>query len=185
MTVEAVFVIPIVIFVIFALMYLTFYLHDRVRVETIMEKALGKSDFLVLQRGNISGNSCNYEEINEEKNWGYFQGSYEKQEEEIKEYLEGELNKGFFLLDIKDMDCEIDGFAVKIKIEMRETISLNPVKSFWGEEDVFKLERERILHSPEEILRIFEGLEMVMNYAEDFNFIKNYIANNKAVLEKE
>ena len=47
MTVEAAFIIPIVIFIIFALMYLAFQLHDRVRMETVMERALGKGDFLI------------------------------------------------------------------------------------------------------------------------------------------
>lgn len=157
-TVEAVFVVPVVIFVIFALMYLTFYLHDRVRTETIMEQALGRGDFLVLHRENISGDSCDYAEINHPDNWGYFQSSYQKQEEWIEQYLEMELKEGFFIFDLKEWNCDINGFEIRIKVEMSQTISLNPIKSFWGEESLFVLERERQLHNPEEIKRAFVGL---------------------------
>ncbi len=185
MTVEAAFLIPVVIFVIFALMYLTFYLHDRVRMEKVLETALGKGDFLVVQRGATDGGSFEYAGINEKSNWGYFQSAYKEQEEEIIRYLNAELENGFFVFDKEKVVCEIDGFVIKIEINMKNTITLNPVKHFLGDEAVVRLERERVFHNPEEIIRVYEGLKIIMSYAEDAEFAKKYVAKNRTALEKE
>ena len=68
---------------------------------------------------------------------------------------------------------------------MKENVSLNPVKKLGSGEGLVILERERILHNPEEVLRVYEGLKIVLNYVEDARFVKNYLANNKAAFEKE
>ena len=185
MTVEASFVIPMVIFVIFALMYQAFHLHDRVRMETVMERALGKGDFLVSQRGGEKGSSYEYENINEKGNWGYFQSDYKELEEEVGNYLKEELERGFYTFQIERCICKIDGFTLQIKIIMRKTISFHPIKNFLGEASYVILERKRVLHSPEELLRVREGLDIMIEYAEDAQFAKNHVVNNKAALEKE
>ena len=185
MTVEAVFVVPIVIFVIFALMYLTFELHDKVRMETVMERALGKGDFLVSQRGREDGSACDYESVNKNGNWGYFRSNYKEQEEAITDYLKEELGKGFFNVQMEKVICEINGFHIQIKIVMRKSVSLHPIKNLLGESSYVTLERKRILHSPEEMLRVMEGLGVIMDYAEDTEFVKNHVVKNKTALEKE
>ena len=185
MTVEAAFVVPIVIFVIFALMYLTFQLHDKVRLETVMERALGKGDFLVSQRGREDGSAYDYENVNKNGNWGYFRSSYKKQQEAITDYLKEELGKGFFTFQMEHVNCEINGFNVQIKIVMKKMMSLHPVKNFLGESSYVTLERKKVLHSPEELLRVMDGLGIVMDYAEDTEFVKNHVVKNKTALEKE
>lgn len=185
MTVEAAFVIPIVIFVIFALMYLAFWLHDRVRLETVMEKALGRGDFLVSQRGEIDGSSCDYENLNKSGNWGYFRSDYKAMEEEIRIYLEEELAKGFYTFQREKVLCEINGFTVQIKIVMHKKMSFHPIKNFLGESSYEVLERSRVLHSPEELLRVRDGLDIIIDYAEDAQFAKNHVVKNKTALEKE
>lgn len=184
-TIEAVFVVPIVIFIVFALMYLALYLHDRAVTETILEEALGRGNFVVLHRGSLSGDPCNYDVMNEPENWGYFQSSYCEQEERVEQYLKMELKEGPFISHLKKVDCIINGFAIQIRIEMEQRISLNPVKSFWGEETSFILERKRVFHNPEEILRAYEGTGITIDHEENFNFIRNYIFKNRTVLEGE
>ncbi len=152
-TVEAAFVIPIVLFVIFALVYLTFYLHDRVRTEEIVEKALGKGAILITQRATIEGTAYDYENINQSGNWGYFKASYDEQEKTISKYLEEESQQGFFLLDAQQITCETNGFSVTVKVKMKGKISINPVKNFWKNTPEFVLERSVPLHNPEEVLR--------------------------------
>jgi len=185
MTVEAAFIVPIVLFIIFALMYLAFNLHDRVRMETVLEKALGKGDYVVAQRSDTDGGAIDYDSLNEKNNWGYFRSGNKQQEEEIRKYIEEELEKGFFILEKEKILCETDGFAVKIEIMMRQKVTLNPVKALLGEEEMIRLKRVKNIHNPEEIIRIFEGLEMVINYEEDAEFAKNYVANTQTTLEKE
>ena len=185
MTVEAAFIIPIVIFIIFALMYLAFELHDRVRMETVMERALGKGDFLVSQRGREDGSPFEYEKVNKNGNWGYFRSDYKELEEEIRNYLKEELEKGFYTFQAEKIICEVNGFTVQIKMVMRKRMSFHPIKNFLGESSYVTLERKRVLHSPEELLRVMDGLDIIINYAEDAQFAKNHVVKNRTALEEE
>lgn len=182
-TVEAAFLIPIIIVAIMALIYLTFYLHDRVRLEEVVEKALGQGNFLMAQRSQAEGKACNYAYLNEPGNWGYLRSSYETDGQEIKNYISENLNQGFFLLEEEDVFCKADGFSIVVKVKMKASISLNPVKNFWKETPEFVLERSVSIHKPEEILRAYDGLQMVIDSTSGFLFVKNYIENLKAVIE--
>lgn len=182
-TVEAVFVIPIVIFTIFALIYLAFYLHDRVRTEEIVERSFNQAEPFITQRSAIGGAPWEYENLNKAGSWGYFRDSSQEQEKKIYEYLEEELSHGFFLLEPERIICKTEGFVLKIQVNMKGRISLNPVKSFLGETPEFVLERKIPLHSPEEVLRVYDGLEIVMDHIDAFHFAKNHADRNKAVLE--
>lgn len=182
-TVEASFIIPIVLSVIFALLYLTFYLHDRVRAEVIVERALGKGNFLIAQRSDTDGSFYGYENNGQRAKEGYFKASYEEQEAVLLEYLEKELEKGFCLLHTKQLTCETEGFSLKVKVKLEGKFSWNPIKNFCGEMPEFVIERSVPLHSPEEMRRLYEGLELVMDRMEAFCFARNYISQNKSILE--
>lgn len=164
MTVEAAFLVPIVIFVLFALLYLTFELHDRVRLESVMERALLKGNFRGIYEEGVS---------------------YKEEENRIYEYLECELEEKFFVFQFKEAVCKVDSFVVEIKIVMEKRLSLNPVKRFLGEETQVILERKRILHKPEESVRIYEGLRLFVEHGEDGEFVEKYAENNEAAFQGE
>lgn len=183
-TVEAAFVVPIVLFVIVALIYLTFYLHDRVRLEEVVESALRQGNLLVVQRSLLDGKSVDYSKCNELGNWGYWKISYGTEELQIKEYLEGELEQGFFFLSKESVSCEVNGFLIEVKVKMRGKISLNPIQNFWKSEPEVTLKRSIPIHNPEEVLRIYEGLQIIVESTESAEFIKNYMEKFKNFKEK-
>lgn len=182
-TVEAAFIIPIVIFVIMALIYFTFYLHDRVRLEKVMEHTLGQGNLIVLNRSGLDGIPFSYADINKSENWGYIGESYEKLESQILEHLKEEMKTGFFFLKEEKISCDINAFSIKIKIEMETPISLNPLQSFWKDKQKIILERKRAVHNPEEILRVYEGLQFIIDDTSSFAFIKNHIKKLRDTVE--
>lgn len=184
MTVEAVFVVPIVLWVIFALIYLTFYLHDLVRLEEVVEAGLRQGNFLSLQRSELDGNAVYYENINETGKWGYWKLSYETEEEKIKQYLEEELQRRFLFLTKKNVSCEINGFSVEIQIKMKGKAMIFPVIDLWRGESEIVLERTLPFHNPEEVLRIFSGLNLISDDTESNIFIKNHMKSLQNVMRE-
>ena len=184
MTVEAVFVVPIVLWVIIALIYLTFYLHDLVRLEEVVEAGLRQGNFLSLQRSELDGNAVYYENINETGKWGYWKLSYETEEEKIKQYLEEELQRRFLFLTKKNVSCEINGFSVEIQIKMKGKAMIFPVIDLWRGESEIVLERTLPFHNPEEVLRIFSGLNLISDDTESNIFIKNHMKSLQNVMRE-
>ncbi len=182
-TVEAAFLIPIVIFVIMALIYLTFYLHDRIRLEEVMEGALSQGNFHVSNRSGLDGIPFSYADINKSENWGYIHNSYERSEIQILEVLKEEMKTGFFFLKEKSVSCDIDGFFIKIKIEMESPVSLNPLENFWKKKKKVVLERKIALHNPEEVLRAYEGLQFIIDDVSSFTFVKKHIEKLRNTVE--
>lgn len=182
-TVEASFIIPIVIFVVIGLIYFTFYLHDKVRLEEVLEKALGQGNFIVTNRSQINGVSFSYDVINEDGNWGYFINSYEDKESKLLAYLNEELEKKFFFLKKQSVSCEINSFSVHIEISMKGKISINPLHRLWKQKNQIMLEQKRTFHNPEEILRVYEGLKFIMDNISEFTFAEKHIEKIKMVVE--
>ncbi len=182
-TVEASFIIPIVIFVVMGLIYFTFYLHDKVRLEEVLEKALGQGNLIVINRSKIDGISFSYDTINEDGNWGYFRNTYKDREKDLLEYLNREIESKFFFLKREAISCEVNSFSIHIEIKMRGMISLNPLQYLWKQKNQITLERKRMLHNPEEILRVYEGLEFIMDDISEFTFAGKHIEKMETVVE--
>lgn len=183
-TVEAAFIVPIVIFVVLALIYLTFCLHDRVKLEEVVERALGQGNLLAAERAEIEGAPCNYKMINQSGNWGYFKVSYENEEEALRGYLEEQLNHGFFILNVESVSCKVNGFQAEITVKMKGKISLNPVKNMLGKTTEFVLKRTVSIHNPEEAKRAYEELQIAIDHIGDFNFVKGYMRKLESTLEE-
>ena len=158
-TIEAVFIVPIIIFVVFSLIYFTFYLHDRVRLEAILERGFTT------------------------KSWE-FNSSSEEREQEILNYLEQELNRGFFFFKKEACFCEIDGFFISIRAEMKYQLSLTPIYDFWNRKKNVVLERKKLLHNPQEVKRVYEGLQFIIEDIEGFLFSQKYVEKQKNSIEE-
>lgn len=157
-TVEAAFVVPIVIFAILALIYFAFYLHDRVRAETIAERALEKGVHFSAQQP-------------------WMERIFEREavEQVVEGDLEEELKSGFFFLEKESISCEANGLSVSIQIKMKGKISLNPVGSLWAAEPGFALERGLPIHDPPELLRAYKAMGLTMDGRQEESFVKSHV----------
>lgn len=106
-TVEAAFIIPIVLTVLFILCYITFYLHDCVRIQCIINQEIGRQSTI----GNVL--------------------SKEEREKLLRDCLQKELQKKLFMISSQEMEIQITDISINAKVIGKSRISLGLVNIFF------------------------------------------------------
>jgi len=152
-TVEAAFVMPIVIFTIFALIYLAFYLHDMCRIQGIVDMTLHKVGITVKHEANIVTGDISYEDISERGVFYLILGNTEEEENQIQQYLQQGLSKGLFLTKISSVYVDLGKFKLTAKVEAETKVSLPGVKYLFDPLFSRKVTGEYPVHNPVESIR--------------------------------
>jgi len=156
-TVEATFIMPIILMTIFSLIYLSFYLHDVCRLQAIVDKTLNKAGLIIKHEASIEDGETDYENINGRGVFYLVVGNTEDEEESIQAYLQQELGSGLFLAKVMDINVNAEKFKVSISVKADMQISLVGVRKllrpFAGEVVV---EGKSIVHNPAEFIRMAE-----------------------------
>jgi len=182
-TVEAAFVMPIVIFTIFALIYLAFYLHDMCRIQGIVDMTLHKVGITVKHEANIVTGDISYEDISERGVFYLILGNTEEEENQIQQYLQQGLSKGLFLTKISSVYVDLGKFKLTAKVEAETKVSLPGVKYLFDPLFSRKITGEYPVHNPVESIRRAEvildtgskikGMEELKDKLEGvFDFVK-------------
>lgn len=155
-TVEAALIMPIIVFTIFSLIYLSFYLHDRCKIQGIIDKALHKAELTVKHDADFSTGNVYYEEINHRGIFYILFGSTSLEEDNIKKYLQEELDQGLFLAKVTDIKVSVNKFNIGISVWADSMISSKGVNSFLKPLLQIEIEEESQIHNPAELIRFSE-----------------------------
>ncbi|MBB2184690.1 pilus assembly protein [Lachnospiraceae bacterium MD1] len=156
MTVEAAFVMPIVIFVVFALLYLSFYLHDKCRIQGIINKTLHKASITLKHEADIDTGNLSYETIGERGVFYLLMGNNDMEASQIQQYLQQELSEGLFLTRIAEVNSEVGKTKVKLSVETETSVSLYWVKQLFSSLAHGTIKEDSGIHNPAETLRQME-----------------------------
>ena len=153
LTVEAAYILPIVIFTIFALIYLAFYLHDMCRIQGMVDKTLHIAGFTVKHEADITTGEVSYDRINDRGVFYLVVGSTEKEEKQILKYLQQELADKLFLSKIKSVKVEVGKIKITVAVEAQTKVSLPGIKYLFDQFSYTKIEGEYPVHNPAETIR--------------------------------
>ncbi len=152
-TVEAAFVMPIVIFTIIALILLSFYLHDTCRVQGIVDKTLNKAGMCVKHEADIASGDIFYEKMKDRGVFYLIFGTTEHEKEQIEEYLVKELSEGLFLSQIKAITVDAGKTKLTIAVDIDTNITLPFFTSLFMQNKYTKIKGEYPVHDPAETIR--------------------------------
>lgn len=158
-TVEAAFVMPIVILSIFALIYLSFYLHDNCLIQGTMDLTLHKAGMTVKHEADISTGEVSYERISDRGVFYLLFGETEQEEKLIQTYLEQELSKGLFITKIYGIKVSVTKAKIKISIETNTKVSLPGLSYLFDPFADRAFVGEYTIHNPTETIR---GMEVIL-----------------------
>jgi hypothetical protein len=177
-TVEAAFVMPVVLSTVFALIYLTLQLHDICRIQGILDKTLHQAGMSYKHRTELASDEINYAWIGDR---GVFYDLFRDQsgeEEEVKRYLQQKFSKGLFLLKITKLEAEVKKTKLRVKIEAETIISLPWIASLFDGFSSTVIAGDYPVHNPAETIRICEiildtgsqvkGVELLKSKLEGF-----------------
>jgi hypothetical protein len=155
-TVEAAFVMPIVILTVFALIYLAFYLHDMNRIQSEMDLVLHKAEVTVKHEADISTGRVDYEDINDRGVFYLLVGNTSGEEEQMKAYLWQRLSSGLFLTRISQIDADVGKLKLTVSVETATRVSLPGIKYLFENIAGKILTKECSIHNPAEAIRCTE-----------------------------
>ena len=155
-TVEAALVMPIVLFVITSLICLSFYLHDKCRIEGSVDKALFKASMTLKHNADIETGAVNYENINDRGVFYLLMGSTKVAEGNLQTFLEQELSGGLLSTEVTKITVKAGKLSASIAVEGEFKIPVSGVLDYFNPNPKLVIEVNCPIHNPAEVLRISE-----------------------------
>ena len=155
--VEAAFVMPVVLLVIFSLIYLAFYLHDYNRIQGAVDLVIHKASIASKHDADIESGQINYEEINERGILYHLDMVLPNMEKEITGDLEQEFSKGLLITDIINIEVKESKVKLQISVTGKARISLHFfLRNALSKLLYINLDKTYPLHNPAETIRTCE-----------------------------
>lgn len=154
-TIEAVFIMPIVLYTMVCIIYLSFYLHDYCKIQGITDMVLHKAVMNLKYSADIETGKVNYDEINK----GIFNRIFEKSdllERDIESYLGKSLSKGLIAISISNIHVSKGLGKISVRVEGRLKIPLKGVQGMISSNGNLIIEAKASNHYPADSIRISE-----------------------------
>jgi hypothetical protein len=155
-TVEAVMVMPVVLFSIVFIIYLSFYLYDYCRIQGITDLLLHKATLNLKHEADIGSGVIFYEEIGRQGVFYQSLGISDSKIHNIECRLKEKLSKGLLVTKITDVNISADIYNISACVEGEFKIPVKGVANMLFKKRTVKVEAKRELHDPAQIVRISE-----------------------------
>ncbi len=173
-TIEAVFIMPIVLFTMVFIIYLSFYLHDHCRILGITDGALHKASMNLKHEANIITGRVNYNEINNGLVSRIFDNS-NYQEKEIENYINKLLSKGLIATEIREVNATKGTLNISIRVEGNFKFPLKGLQWIISSNNNLLIEAKSAYHYPADSVRISEVILDTGSKIKGFDKIKESI----------
>lgn len=150
-TIEAVFVIPVVFFVLLGIIYFTIYLTEQCKVQAVINQ-MATQQCLCIKEGNDMGESGNYGAVLGKGIFYYLKepGDAGTFEQLVKENIEPHLTLG----SVQGVTSRISYQEVEIKVIIKVNIGISRVKEFFtGTPLQYQLKTKVPVHNSAEFVR--------------------------------
>lgn len=154
-TVEAAFIFPIILFVIFSLICVTFYIHDKCRLQAVADRILHKASLTIKHEADIQSGKVSYEKINDRGVFYLPFGNAEKEEESIREFLQLEMGGGLLAAEVTDIKVIAGKWKIEVSLEGEYKIPIQGVLDYF-QPDPILIKVCSPVHNPAETVRIGE-----------------------------
>lgn len=129
-TVEAVFIFPIILFIILAFIYFTFYLHDKTVTNAVMNEANERLNQSVKQPTDYKSGVIYYDKMTSRSLLCRYNGDYSVEIEAAKKYIKDQLGKKLMIGRVKKVEVTKSKGEISTKVSMESQISLLPSRVY-------------------------------------------------------
>lgn len=158
-TVEAALILPIILFIIIGLLYLGFYLHDKVKVQSVIDDTATRGRELIQFETDLETGLIDYSSHqNRSFLYPYFTDFKEKENKnKINTYLMKQLNTGLFITKVDSVAVSASSNMIHILVGGHMDIPFREVKQLFTNGGLpFTNENKIEIHHSVEFIRIFE-----------------------------
>lgn len=165
-TLEAALIFPTILFIIFSIIYLCFYMHDKVTMEGAINNALLQGRNLVKYEIDMDTNEQNTTKyLNKNRVIPEIDNLLE--EKKISAYLHKDLQKGLFIASVTGVDAKVSKDDVIVTVNGYMKIPFLEVSKFFENKGlIFKFEHNIKIHQTMNDIRIFDiGIDLITKYS--------------------
>lgn len=175
-TVEAALIFPFIFFVIFALLFMCFYLKDRVLMKGVLNCYCERESRCVAIGVDLESNMIDYEKYFERGILYPLFSDFSEEEETLKQSIYTILNEKLKVCEIQKVQVQIDGFSVDIEVWYTLNIPLKPIRKYYNQKrKQLKLDAKDIVHHPAEFMRIYDATGDIISKQKENQGLKNRI----------
>lgn len=180
-TVEAVYIILITIFLIFAIFYLVFFMRDMIQIKLAINACLQEEEMYLKHVLDDKTGEIDYGNVNQRGIFFLLQ-SLTDREKIIKEAIKEKIGDSLLVVSITELEVKESHFSIEIKVTNQLNIGMRQVKTYFSKTGFEHEQETKIkLHHPAEFVR---GYTTILNTIEDtkgYQLLKDIILRLKDI----
>ncbi len=157
-TVEASFILPLVILIIFALIYLSFCLHDMCRIRGVVDQTLHKAGLAFKHEVNFQTGDIHYDAVNNRGVFYIITGNTEQEEKAMNYYILSKLSGRLLLSRIIAVDSEVGKWSISTSVRAKTTVNLPVFGELFENYSITRIVGSYAVHNPAETVRACETI---------------------------
>ena len=155
-TVEAALILPCIFFIIIGLLYLGFYVHDKVKIQAIINQTAIKGRALIRNETDMYTGLMDYEAYNHRGILYCFSNDVQEKKDKIYNYACSKFSRGFFIAKVEKIEVSATYTNVKIEVITKMDLPLFNVKQlFANNNSSIQLMNSSEIQNATEFIRIF------------------------------
>ena len=181
-TVEAALILPCIFFIIIGLLYLGFYMHDKVKIQSIINETGIKGRAFIRNETDMDTGLMDYEAYKHRGILYIFSDDVQEKKEKIYNYACSKLSSGFFIARVEKIEVIATYTNIKIEVMARLDLPLFNVKRlFVNSGSSIQLKNSSEIQNATEFIRIFAVFSGV---ADKVEVIDTVLKKLQKVLDK-
>lgn len=155
-TVEAALILPCIFFIIIGLLYLGFYVHDKVKIQAIINETAIKGRALIQNETDMNTGLMDYEAYNHRGILYFFNNDVQEKKVKIYNYACSKFSSGFFIAKVEKIEVIANYTNIKIEVMARMDLPLLDVQRlFVNSGSSIQLRNSFEIQNATEFIRIF------------------------------
>ncbi len=171
-TIEAALIFPLILYIIIALVYLGFYLHDFGKVQAVVHESQTRGKGLVRNEVNINSGLLSYSDYLDRTIFYPIDNDFNKKESQIAEFIYKRCQDKLLISKINDIEAKVGIFDINLKIIMEVKFPFKIIEKLFNREGNIVIESKEEIHNPTTYIR---------GYEVSYNFVKKIDVVNKVV----
>lgn len=175
LTVEAALIMPLLLFVLFSVIYFAFFLHDKCRIQGMLDKMIHRAGLSLNHEGDLETGKIYYDSVNERDIFYSLWGNYNEEKAQIKQYMQKNLSEGLIFTKVRDLQVDRNAISLTVSVEAEVDISLKSVDKLLNSYKYMWIKETYPIHNPAETIRMVEVILDLGCNAKALGRLKNCI----------
>lgn len=183
-SVEASLIMPVILFVTIALCYMAFYMHDKIRIQSIIDTSVLKAGLYLKHESDFGTGQIQYDRLGE-RGLFYIMSIHDGEEtEKVEAYIRNTLQSGLMISKMDTIQVNVTGFSISVKATATVRFPYHKVRSYFSGNNQMVITCDIKPHNPAEFVWGYTAFDQVLSETKGYNTVKEKFANLMNVIRQ-